>query len=191
MAKRKKRSQHLQRGLQLPQPAVDPSPLPGVDVILTCEGKRVDGVVRRLVECASGGNGASLLSEDELIQLQRDVIERLLERLLVDRFPQAPSRPKPRTLQVDVLQRLVFARQDLILVVKTGFGKSLIFHAWTILTGKVSIIIVPLLGLADQTYDDICEIPGANLNTRTSSLTFSEGTTKANLLTSSWALSSS
>ena len=102
------------------------------------------------------------MSEDQLIQLQRDLIERLLERLLVDRFSQASIRPKPRTLQVDVLQRLVFARQDLILVAKTGFGKSLIFHAWTILTGKVSIIIVPLLGLADQTYDDFCEIPGAN-----------------------------
>lgn len=102
------------------------------------------------------------MSEDQLIQLQRNVIEKLLERLLIDRFPQASIRPKPRTLQVDVLQRLVFARQDLILVAKTGFGKSLIFHAWTILTGKVSIIIVPLLGLADQTYEDFCSIPGAN-----------------------------
>jgi hypothetical protein len=36
---------------------------------------------------------------------------------------------------------------------KTSFGKSLIFHAWKILTGKVSIIIVPLLGLADQTFE--------------------------------------
>ena len=159
---RKKRVQHLQRGQQLPPPTVDPSPLPSVDDILTCKKKRVNGVVQRLVECASGGNKASSVSEDQLIQLQRDLIERLLERLLVDRFSQASIRPKPRTLQVDVLQRLVFARQDLILVAKTGFGKSLIFHAWTILTGKVSIIIVPLLGLADQTYDDFCEIPGAN-----------------------------
>jgi superfamily II DNA/RNA helicase len=102
------------------------------------------------------------MSEDQLIQLQRDMIERLLERLLADRFSQASVKPKPSVLQVDVLQRLVFARQDLILVVKTGFGKSLIFHAWSLLTGKMSIIIVPLLGLADQTYDDFCEIPGAN-----------------------------
>jgi len=162
MPRKKKRSQHLQCGQQLPPPEVDPSPLPSVDVILTCKRERVNGIVRRLVECASGGNGAISMSEDQLIQLQRDVIERLLERLLVDRFSQASIRPKPRVLQVDVLQRLVFARQDLILVVKTGFGKSLIFHAWAILTGKVSIIIVPLLRLADQTYDDFCEIPGAN-----------------------------
>ena len=101
--------------------------------------------------------------EDQLIQLQRDVIRKLLEWLLIDCFSQASIRPKPRTLQVDVLQWLVFTRQDLILIIKTGFSKSLIFHAWTILTGKVLIIIVLLLGLADQTYDDFCEIPGANL----------------------------
>jgi hypothetical protein len=29
-------------------------------------------------------------------------------------------------------------------------------------TGKMSIVIVPLLRLDDQTYDDFCEIPGAN-----------------------------
>jgi len=161
MAKKKKSHQNLQCGQQLAPPAADPSPLPSVDDILTCRKERVNRVVQRLVECASGGNGASLMSEDQLIQLQRNVIEKLLERLLVDRFPQALIRPKPRTLQVEVLQRLVFARQDLILVVKTGFGKSLIFHAWTILTGKVSIIIVLLLRLADQTYEDFCEIPGA------------------------------
>ena len=127
----------MQCGQQLPPPGVDPSPLPSVDVILTCKRERVNGIVRRLVECASGGNGAISMLEDQLIQLQRDVIKRLLERLLADRFSQASIRPKPRILQVDVLQRLVFARQDLILVVKTGFGKSLIFHAWAILTGKV------------------------------------------------------
>lgn len=162
MSRKKKRVQHLQCGQQLPPPTVDSSPLPSINDILTCKKERVNGVVQRLVEYATGGNGASSMSEDQLIQLQRDVIERLLERLLINRFPQAQTRPKPRTLQVDVLQRLVFARQDVILVVKTGFGKSLIFHAWTVLTGKVSIIIVPLLGLCDQTYDDFCEIPGAN-----------------------------
>src|ERR1700691_1186917 len=128
MSRKKKRSPHLQSGQQLPPPAVDLSPLPSVDAILTCQRERINVILCRLVECASGGNGASSMSEDQLIQLQRDMIERLLERLLADRFSQASVKPKPSVLQVDVLQRLVFARQDLILVVKTGFGKSLIFH---------------------------------------------------------------
>ena len=84
----------------------------------------------------------------------------MLARLLADRFPEADHPPVPRPLQVDVLHRLVFAKEDTILIAKTGFGKSLIFQALALMTERLSIVVVPLLGLADQIFDEISCIPG-------------------------------
>jgi len=42
------------------------------------------------------------------------------------------------------LRRLVLGLGDTLLLAKTGFGKSIIFHAYSILTGKITIQLVPL-----------------------------------------------
>ena len=59
--------------------------------------------------------------------------------------------PKPK--QVEVLYKLAFERVDTILIAKTGFGKSLIFHALPAIVGHdgIALMIMPLLELeADQ-----------------------------------------
>src|SRR6266567_1654120 len=48
------------------------------------------------------------------------------------------------------------------LIARTGFGKSLIFHAFSILTGKITIQLVPLSKLGDEQLDDIRKLNGSN-----------------------------
>ena len=57
---------------------------------------------------------------ERLLELQGETIERLLARLLAGRFPEADhlAVPKPH-----VLRRPVFAKEDTILIAKTGFGR--------------------------------------------------------------------
>ena len=85
----------------------------------------------------------------------------MLQRLLAARYPGAAVPLKPKSIQIDVLERLVFGKKDVLLVVKTGSGKSLIFQGWTMLTGKTAIVIVPLNGLGDQIHGDLQSVPGA------------------------------
>jgi len=113
--------------------------------------------VAAALDTAKQAEAAELLSAK--VHDQRSVIRYLLLRLLRDR--DAAAKFEPKDLQIDVLMRLVFAKEDTILVAPTGFGKSLVFQAWSLLSGKLSIIVVPLLGLADQIAADINAIPGA------------------------------
>ena len=53
------------------------------------------------------------------------------------------------------LRRLIFGKGDTFLVAYTGFGKSLIFHAFSLLTGKITLQIIPLNKLGDEQLGDI------------------------------------
>jgi superfamily II DNA helicase RecQ len=55
-----------------------------------------------------------------------------------------------RDAQVEALHSLVFQSDDTILIAQTGYGKSSVFHAFTLLTGKVTIMILPLLNLGAE-----------------------------------------
>lgn len=136
----------------------------GADDILTCQRDELPHVTRALVNHALGLTESTQSTDalDKLVDLQRTVTTNVLRRILTFRQPNASTVPEPKQLQVDVLHRLVFAQLDTLLVVKTGFGKSIIFQAWMTLLDKISIVIVPLNGLADQIHDDFVAIPGAN-----------------------------
>jgi superfamily II DNA helicase RecQ len=107
----------------------------------------------------------SMQKDDEYIEklliCREKTVESLLARLLSDRAGGVGFEIPPKRLQVLVLVRLLFARRDVLLVAQTGFGKSLIFQTIGLLTGQITIIIVPLLGLCDQVRDDIADIPGS------------------------------
>jgi len=47
------------------------------------------------------------------------------------------------------------------LIARTGFGKSIIFHAFSVLTGKITLQIIPLSKLGDEQLDDIRKLSGA------------------------------
>jgi superfamily II DNA or RNA helicase len=99
---------------------------------------------------------------DQLVLCRDRLIQGLLTRLLSDRAGTVGVEIPPRRLQVLVLMRLLFAQRDVLLVAQTGFGKSLVFQAIGTLTDRLTIIIVPLLGLCDQVRDDIADIPGSS-----------------------------
>ena len=70
------------------------------------------------------------------IDLQEDIILCAMRRLLKGR--------EPRYQQVLSLCRLVYRLGDTILIAKTGFGKTIIFQAYSILTGKITVQLIPL-----------------------------------------------
>lgn len=99
-------------------------------------------------------------------QRRKEVIEYTLARVLRDR--QQDGQPssaglahKPKYLQVVVLRRLIFTQLDTILVAPTGFGKSIIFQTFTLLTGRITLQVVPLVALGQQHLADVASIPGA------------------------------
>lgn len=66
-----------------------------------------------------------------------------------------------RDAQVEALHSLVFQSDDTILIAQTGYGKSSVFHAFTLLTGKVTIMILPLLNLGAEQCKKIACFEGA------------------------------
>src|SRR5579871_772445 len=97
----------------------------------------------------------------QTLQLQQEIVEFTLRRLLRDRCENGTILPKPRDLQIDVVLRLVFSCENTILVAQTGFGKSLVFEAYTLLTGRTTIMVVPLTNLGSQQLRSIQRVPGA------------------------------
>jgi len=87
---------------------------------------------RRAIELASAIDG---------VVRQKDVLTACMRKLLRGK--------EPKEQQVRSLRRLVFQLGDTLLLAKTGFGKSIIFHAYSILTGKVTIQLVPLFKLGE------------------------------------------
>ena len=66
-----------------------------------------------------------------------------------------------RDTQVEALHSLVFQSDDTILIAQTGYGKSSVFHAFTLLTGKVTVMILPLLNLGAEQCKKIACFEGA------------------------------
>lgn len=90
---------------------------------------------------------------------QEEVVRACLQRLLNPDNQRTPSRT-PRAEQVRTLRRLIYLRSDVLLIARTGFGKSLIFHAYSILTGLITLQVVPLLKLGEEQLADIRMING-------------------------------
>ena len=66
----------------------------------------------------------------------------------------------PHKQQVRTLRRLVYQLGDTILVAKTGFGKSIVFHAFSVLTGRITIQLIPLSKLGEEQVESIHRYPG-------------------------------
>jgi len=79
----------------------------------------------------------------ENVPLQHRLIDLCLRRLMLQTSPLFTTF-EPRYEQVRTLRRLIFGKGDTLLIARTGFGKSLIFHAYSVLTGKITLQIIPL-----------------------------------------------
>jgi len=71
------------------------------------------------------------------------------------------GRREPHVEQVRVARRLVFGLGDTILVAKTGFGKSIALHAYSVITGYITLQIIPLSKLGKEQEEGIARYPGA------------------------------
>ncbi|EDN04857.1 predicted protein [Histoplasma mississippiense (nom. inval.)] len=98
-------------------------------------------------------------SHPDHVKQQYGVIEACLKRLLRDGKPESTLCPHPE--QVRTVRRLIYGYGDTLFIARTGFGKSLILHSYSILTGRITIQLVPLTGLGEQQQRDIAEFPGA------------------------------
>ena len=92
------------------------------------------------------------------VAVQEQVISVCLERVLS--HAGGPGLV-PHVEQVRTLRRLIFSQGDVLLIARTGFGKSLIFHAYSILTRNITLQLVPLTKLGEEQLADIRKFPGA------------------------------
>ena len=69
---------------------------------------------------------------------------------------------KPRDKQVRTLRQLIFRKGNTLLITYIGFGKSLIFHIYSVLMGKITIQIILLNKLGDKQLDNIKKIDGSH-----------------------------
>ena len=67
---------------------------------------------------------------------QYGLLRQAMKRLLDGR--------EPKRQQIRALRRLIYQRGDTLLVARTGFGKSIIFQSYSVLTGKITLEIIPL-----------------------------------------------
>lgn len=91
------------------------------------------------------------------VELQEDVVRACLTRILSHNRAERI----PRDEQVRTLRRLIFNRSDVLLIARTGFGKSIIFHAYSLLTRKITLQLVPLNKLGEEQLSDIRKLSGA------------------------------
>ncbi|KAF2669323.1 P-loop containing nucleoside triphosphate hydrolase protein [Microthyrium microscopicum] len=67
---------------------------------------------------------------------------------------------EPKEAQIRALRTLIYGGGDVLLIAKTGFGKSLILHAYGALTGKITLQIVPLNRLGEDQCNSIKNVEG-------------------------------
>ncbi|KAF1807994.1 hypothetical protein P152DRAFT_462973, partial [Eremomyces bilateralis CBS 781.70] len=94
--------------------------------ILDIPGSELASYIKQLVRAKERRvNIHDEVSIDDMLSMQVKIIESTLRRLLRDRYPQSHTAVEPKDLQIAILSRLIFAKQDTILIAQTGFGKSL------------------------------------------------------------------
>lgn len=87
------------------------------------------------------------------VPFQHDIIDACLKQILQVMSP--GSDHSPHMEQVRAVRRLVYGKGDTLLIARTGFGKSIILHSFSLLTRKITLQIVPLNKLGDQQLTDI------------------------------------
>ena len=92
-------------------------------------------------------------SWEETELFHRDIIQQGLQKILHLLHPGAGRIPKD--VQIDAVHALIFGQSDVLMVARTGEGKSLVFQAFAMLTGQVTLQIVPLNRLGIEQSDDI------------------------------------
>ena len=69
---------------------------------------------------------------------------------------------RPKDMQIDAIYALVYGQEDLILIARTGFGKSLVFQAVPLMYTPVksALIIMPLNALEEEQCEKLKLLTG-------------------------------
>jgi hypothetical protein len=130
------------------------------------------------MQCAS--SQGSLLVHDNVradspnatVPQRQNVVPNVRERL-ISIYQPIKAEFNPRDGQVEALEGLLGGR-DVVLVAQTGYGKSVIFQAYPLLSGRIALIIGPLISIQDGQNQATALLHGAVpciLNSDTSSPT--------------------
>ena len=90
---------------------------------------------------------------EDATSFQRMIVERGLRKILGLLHP--GSIREPKQVQIDTVYAMVFGQSDVLLIARTGEGKSLVFQAFSMLIGRVTLQIVPLSRLGAEQSDDV------------------------------------
>src|SRR5271168_140461 len=91
----------------------------------------------------------------ENVRLQYKLLTSCLQLILMQMSGATGNKRNPKPEQVYTLRRLIYGDGDTLLIAATGWGKSVIFHAYTVLTGKITLQIIPLKKLGGEQLADI------------------------------------
>lgn len=93
-------------------------------------------------------------SAEAFVKYQTPLIAQAMRSMLNGR--------EPHEQQVRAVRRLVFGLGDTILVARTGFGKSIVLHAYSVLTHNITLQIIPLSKLGDEQLEAISRYKGSS-----------------------------
>jgi superfamily II DNA/RNA helicase len=94
----------------------------------------------------------------ENVQFQYKLLTLCLQIILLQMSGAVRDKRNPKLEQVYTLRRLIYGDGDTLLVAATGWGKSVIFHAYSVLTGKMTLQIIPLKKLGGEQMADISKL---------------------------------
>jgi len=79
-------------------------------------------------------------TDEKGVPHQYSIIEACLRRILQETSP--GSDRSPHLEQIRTVRRLVYGKGDTLLIARTGFGKSLILHSFSVLTEKITLLML-------------------------------------------------
>lgn len=118
---------------------------------LEVHGVDCDGGLKSRIQAVS----SSIIAKAQAIiadSIRKDVV---VQKQAIDEAVSLLYPYKPRAGQQEALHHLIYRRQDLILIAKTSFGKSMILQAVSVLICKsITVVILPLdqIGIGQEAY---------------------------------------
>lgn len=86
-----------------------------------------------------------------------------IDRTVNDTICAITSASRARDGQIKAVRRLAYDKEDTVLIAATGYGKSAVLYAFSALTKRITVQIVPLTKLGENQRDDIARnVEGSN-----------------------------
>lgn len=95
--------------------------------------------------------------------LQTEFIKAVTTSLLNRNIRNGSPRRYPKPDQVNCIRRIIYNLGDTILLAKTGYGKSIVFQAVSVIRNRhVTIQVIPLSQLGEEQVQTVSSFPWSN-----------------------------